>query len=282
MVRFTINASVGVRNGVQCYNFVDDQYTIIELLNLIPEELGGTMNPEGGIDFPRPERGKASKQLVDAILRFQTVNRAKVLYVDGHVDPGGKTIQVMNDIMMLGFKPGPKPAPVVDKAVMTHFAVIAPELILMFPGHPIAPGRQRADNCVIYRFSSQSFSDSMRRILEPDPYQQHTIGCGVDDATFQTPVPVTEDKFQGPVHLRPGTRRPSNTWGPQHSVVLILTCTPESRRTVPIHLPLESYAPFKELRATAAFMRMAPLGESKHEVAMMQRSLSQVRQRVHA
>ena len=86
----TIKASVGLRNGTQCYNVVSDQLVVIGLLNSIPAFAGGTQDQPLSAS---PRWGLCSNALAQAILNFQQMYS---LPVDGHVDPGGTTILRMN------------------------------------------------------------------------------------------------------------------------------------------------------------------------------------------
>jgi hypothetical protein len=89
-----ISASVGVRNGIQCYNVVADQQTIQRLLDQIPAASGGSVDSS---DWTPAQPKVCARDLQQAILSFQNVNRSQLPYApDGHVDPGGGTIQLMN------------------------------------------------------------------------------------------------------------------------------------------------------------------------------------------
>ena len=83
-----VNGPVGIRNGVQCINWVVDQNTVIFLLNRIPSTSGGTLFPSGPTRFKEPRQGFCDPSLSDAIRRFQQANGLKP---DGVVDPGGPT-----------------------------------------------------------------------------------------------------------------------------------------------------------------------------------------------
>jgi len=91
----TIQASVGIRNGDQCFNLPDDQLTVIRLLDRVLPSLGGTSGND--LEFAAPVvGGTCSHELHQAILHFQTTNQAEVLYVDGHIDPGGGSIRCLS------------------------------------------------------------------------------------------------------------------------------------------------------------------------------------------
>ena len=87
-----ISASVGMHNGKQCYNVLKDQQTVTYLLNVIPRSEGGA---EGSLP-PPAIWGIVSPVLHRAILDFQ---RANHLSVDGHIDPRGAAIRLMNDLI---------------------------------------------------------------------------------------------------------------------------------------------------------------------------------------
>jgi len=95
-----VKASVGIHNGKQCYNVMSaqqpDQQNVIELLNRIPESLGGALSGNGPRVFPPLRWGICSPQLHAAILRFQRTNKG--LIADGHVDPGAHTIIRLNQL----------------------------------------------------------------------------------------------------------------------------------------------------------------------------------------
>jgi len=91
-------------SGKQCYNFRNDQHTVQDLLNRIPEAKGGA---GGSLKDPIVDR-KISRNLLDAILRFQRANRC---VIDGHVDPDQQTIRLLNQIVAETPKPTAPPAP---------------------------------------------------------------------------------------------------------------------------------------------------------------------------
>jgi hypothetical protein len=99
-----IRGSVGMYAGKQCYNFRTDQHTVQDLLNRIPEAKGGA---GGSLKDPIVDR-KISRNLLDAILRFQRANRC---VTDGHVDPDQQTIRLLNQIVAETPKPIAPPAP---------------------------------------------------------------------------------------------------------------------------------------------------------------------------
>lgn len=106
----TIRASVGLINGKQCYNRLDDLNVVFDLLNGIPAESGGLM--VRGLSQLKPsfQAGTCPAILHKGILSFQSFNRAE-LAVDGHVDPGGKTIAKLNQQQPLAPLPNVAPAP---------------------------------------------------------------------------------------------------------------------------------------------------------------------------
>src|ERR1051325_10960169 len=84
-----ITASVGIHNGKPCYNVLEDQKTITNLLNAIPRSQGGA---EGSLPAPT-SWGIVSSSLHQAILTFQRWHK---LSVDGHIDPKGSAIGLLN------------------------------------------------------------------------------------------------------------------------------------------------------------------------------------------
>jgi hypothetical protein len=85
----SIGASVGIHSGKQCYNVVSDQETVRRLLNEIPVSQGGA----GGALADPIMWGVVSNSLYQAILKFQRHNK---LSVDGHIDPRGSAMDLMN------------------------------------------------------------------------------------------------------------------------------------------------------------------------------------------
>lgn len=96
-----IGASVGVKDGVPCYNNPADQRIVMDLLEKIDISKGGVAGDPG---WSRPSdaslKWKACPPILrNAILKFQNVNRSKLSYQpDGHVDPGGATIVLLNSL----------------------------------------------------------------------------------------------------------------------------------------------------------------------------------------
>jgi hypothetical protein len=89
-----ISASVGVANGKQCYNVVADQQVVQRLLDQIPPPSGRSAD---SVAWTPAQWGTCAQDLQKAIFWFQHVNRLQLPYApDGHVDPGGGTIQLMN------------------------------------------------------------------------------------------------------------------------------------------------------------------------------------------
>ena len=97
-----ISASVGMHNRKQCYNVVQDQETIRDLLNAIPASAGGQEGALSGPIF----WGIVSHSLHEAILNFQRWNH---LSVDGHIDPNGNALKTMDRILSGGSGPGAGP-----------------------------------------------------------------------------------------------------------------------------------------------------------------------------
>ena len=93
-----VQASVGIKDGVQCYNLVPDQNLVMRLLDRVPTEQGGTFTPGGVNVWPEPIQGTCAPALHEAILEFQLANQAAGLFHDGHVDPGERTITLLNEL----------------------------------------------------------------------------------------------------------------------------------------------------------------------------------------
>lgn len=90
----TISASVGVAHGKPCYNIPVDQEAVQRLLRKISLASGGCA---GKSDWKQAAWGQCAPDLLQAIVRFQQVNRSQLDYAaDGHVDPAGATIRLMN------------------------------------------------------------------------------------------------------------------------------------------------------------------------------------------
>jgi peptidoglycan hydrolase-like protein with peptidoglycan-binding domain len=83
-----VNGAVGIRNGVQCINYVVDQNTVMFLLNKVPSTAGGALLPTGPTLFNPARAGFCEPSLSQAIKRFQQANGLKA---DGVVDPRGPT-----------------------------------------------------------------------------------------------------------------------------------------------------------------------------------------------
>jgi hypothetical protein len=86
--------AVGIRNGVQCKNWVVDQQKVMALLNKIPVSSGGTLHPTGPINFKMAKDGYCDPSLAQHIRNFQQMNELPV--VDGVVDPGGATFKLLS------------------------------------------------------------------------------------------------------------------------------------------------------------------------------------------
>ena len=80
----------------QCQNWLDDQNTVIALLNRIPADAGGA---EGGLDGRlngRMVAGMASNSLYAAISRFEDTHFPRQR--SGFVDPGGRMLRRMEEL----------------------------------------------------------------------------------------------------------------------------------------------------------------------------------------
>src|SRR3954468_20750232 len=87
----TLRARVGrhAKTGAQCQNWVEDQQTVIALLNLIPTLDGGAQAGLAG----RVVGGISSDALYNAILRFQ--KKHFPTQQSGFVDPGDAALARM-------------------------------------------------------------------------------------------------------------------------------------------------------------------------------------------
>jgi len=77
-------------------NLPSDQDQVMNLLNLIPLDRGGTLMPEGPATFEVPRAGICQPFLHQSILRFQRSNPG--LAGDGCVDPGGATWRTLESL----------------------------------------------------------------------------------------------------------------------------------------------------------------------------------------
>jgi peptidoglycan hydrolase-like protein with peptidoglycan-binding domain len=151
-----IKASVGMINGRQCYNLVEDQVTVIELLNSIPASNGGRR------EDPLPDarsglrQGVVSSNLHKQILQFQ---RRHSLSIDGHVDPGFATIGKLNALANTDPRPGITIA--VEKAVdqLPHYIDTAIRALLEL----VPLGAQGQSSL------SELAGDALRRFFRSDP-----------------------------------------------------------------------------------------------------------------
>jgi hypothetical protein len=90
-----LTSSVGRRRGRDSRNRVSDQKIIQDLLNRIPASRGGA----GGSLNERMIDGICSNKLHLAILNFQKKHVPQ--FADGHVDPGGRTLDAMERMVTL-------------------------------------------------------------------------------------------------------------------------------------------------------------------------------------
>jgi len=94
----TISQAVGIRNGQQMMpNQPQDLRAITGLLDRIPLSSGGTAATPG---MWSTDRTLLITQVTAAIVAFQTANRRRV--IDGVVDPGGGTLNLMNQLATQG------------------------------------------------------------------------------------------------------------------------------------------------------------------------------------
>jgi hypothetical protein len=91
-----LTSSVGRRYGRDSRNRISDQKIVQDLLNKIPASAGGA----GGTLNERMVEGVCSNNLYLAILSFQKKNVPQ--FADGHVDPGGRTLDTMVNMVLLG------------------------------------------------------------------------------------------------------------------------------------------------------------------------------------
>ncbi len=93
-------AAVGIRNGIQCKNWLVDQQKIMSLLTRIPISNGGT----GPTRFGVARDGYCDPALSAQIRRFQQTNG---LPADGVVDAGGATLRALQKLAAGGHLAGP-------------------------------------------------------------------------------------------------------------------------------------------------------------------------------
>lgn len=97
----SLRARVGrhARQGErQCQNFVRDQQTVINLLNHIPDEIGGR-RIAGGLDGPI-KSGICSDALYRAIMRFEIMNYPRL--PNGFIEPDGAMLKDMEKLAAWG------------------------------------------------------------------------------------------------------------------------------------------------------------------------------------
>jgi hypothetical protein len=92
-----LTASVGKYGPTrkQCYNQVSDQVMIWNLLNSIPEWLGGPNWPLVMTGPSLIEGGRVNEDIYQAILKFQNKHIKDGLSPDGHIDPHEKTLRLL-------------------------------------------------------------------------------------------------------------------------------------------------------------------------------------------
>jgi hypothetical protein len=93
----------------------------MELLNRIPALQGGTRMPEGPMPWPAPSNGFCHPLLHQRILFFQQTNR---LIADGHVDPNGQSIAMLNRLALGGHAVPADGSRNRDKAVAAAFQAL--------------------------------------------------------------------------------------------------------------------------------------------------------------
>jgi hypothetical protein len=178
------------------------------------------------------------------------MNSSRGLFVDGHVDPGQRTLQVLNEMANMGFGPTPKPMPL-ELGSMQHLVVIAPTGIIMSTG-------PSASDLEVYAYQALSFRVSMTQVLSIEGRR----GEGSESGYFQTSIPVTSSAFAGPVRLRPSSRKPSggryfnNGQYAEYTAELdfIFTCNLGAGRTEEITLPVPGFTEYGKLTGTATHL----------------------------
>ncbi len=98
------------QDGRHCQNWISDQQTVIDLLNRIPADHGGTAGKLAGTIGGRLVAGMASDALYRAISKFEDKHFPGQR--SGHVDPGGRMLRLMEQFAANG-PPVPN-APAVD------------------------------------------------------------------------------------------------------------------------------------------------------------------------
>lgn len=188
-----VGASVGVANGRQMANRIADQETVMNLLSRIPSAEGGARLPEGPMPFPAPKAGFCHPILHQAILNFQRVQRATVIHVDGHVDPGGRSIARLNQLANGAATPAPA-APL--RKTNTRFLIqfVGAKSV----GIGIGLARSKA------RFG---IADAANHLVAEYDFEGGSFGVGLLSAQgdggfasreFTTPGPASIEDFAGP------------------------------------------------------------------------------------
>jgi hypothetical protein len=155
-----IVSSVGIRNGMPCYNRISDQRIVIDLLNRIPESEGGTLQV-GGVPaiFPELEERHCSPELHTAILRFQEAHPGEIQSADGHVDPGLNTIRALNRLAALR-----RPALVLSRRFI--FNVFSMEHFNEGPLGTISAVNDVSIRMSLYRFGPRNLWEPLLRLTQ--------------------------------------------------------------------------------------------------------------------
>jgi Putative peptidoglycan binding domain len=148
-----VNGAVGIRNGVQCANWVVDQNWVMSLLNQIPTANGGTLTPTGVTRFKTPRNGFCDPALSEAIRRFQATNS---LRADGVVDPGGPTLRRMRELAAAPRPAGAGSALRPDQLAKLHeFMDITTALIGNLSLDRISPGARMQLSLALKRLEAE-------------------------------------------------------------------------------------------------------------------------------
>jgi len=182
-----IQASVGRINGRHCFNRIPDQLIVMDLLNRIPLDEGGALKP-GGVPetFRKPLQGICQDDLHSAILAFQRKHIREVLFADGHIDPGERTIRAMNRLAAIE-----RPAITVSSQFTLFFF---DEFGTSNLTGLVSAMNATSSRISEYRFVPAPFASVLREMVSRDRSQPKPT-----QIEFATPEPVTTDAFDGPV-----------------------------------------------------------------------------------
>jgi len=151
-------AAVGIRNGVQCKNWVVDQQKVAALLARIAPARGGTTGTRVGRD------GYCDPSLHQGILNFQRANAMAI--VDGVVDPGGATFKLLQTLSS-GVLPAPAPGEEKELEFFDNVDVLIRLLEQLLSRYPLALGPARTAR--LHQIKSELQGMLARITLPPRP-----------------------------------------------------------------------------------------------------------------